>query len=154
MSERQTLPVVPLRGAVVFPGVTVPISIGRASTLRAVEEATKQNQLLFAVAQRENVDKPKPDQLYTMGVIARVVHFQRTPTGLQLLLEGVERARAIEFRDAGEHLNAVALPVQDLAPLQPDDPTFAALFKETRVRAVELGKRRGVPDSIASRIVE
>jgi ATP-dependent Lon protease len=154
MLERQTIPVVPLRGAVVFPGVTVPISIGRASTLRAVEESTKQNQLLFAVAQRENVDKPKPDQLYTMGVIARVVHVQRTPNGLQLLLEGVDRARVIEYRDAGEYLNAVVLEVQDMPPLQPDDPTFAALYKETRVRAVELGKRRGVPDAVASRIVD
>src|SRR5215510_9843180 len=79
MSERQTLPVVPLRGAVVFPGVTVPISVGRASTLRAVEEAAKHNQRLFAVAQRENVDKPKGEHLYAMGVVARIVHMQRTP---------------------------------------------------------------------------
>jgi len=154
MSERQTIPVVPLRGAVVFPGVTVPISVGRASTLRAVEEATKQNQLLFAVAQRENVDHPTGEHLYSMGVVARVVHLQRTPHGLQLLIEGVERARAIEYRESGEHLDAVVLTVQDVPPPQPDDPTFAALFKETRVRALELGKRRGVPDAVASRVVD
>src|SRR5262249_29909983 len=76
------------------------------------------------------------------------------PNGLQLLLEGVDRARVIEYRDAGEYLNAVVLKVQDIPAVQPDDPTFAALFKETRVRAVELGKRRGVPDTIASRIVD
>ena len=154
MSERQTIPVVPLRGAVVFPGVTVPISIGRAATLRAVEEASKNNQLLFAVAQRENVDRPTGDHLYSMGVLARVVHMQRTPNGLQLLVEGLERARVIEYRDAGEHMNAVVLKVQDVPPPQPDDPTFVALFKETRVRAMELGKRKGVPDSIASRVLE
>jgi len=154
MSERQTIPVVPLRGAVVFPGVTVPISIGRASTLRAVEEATKGNQLLFAVAQRENVDRPTGDHLYSMGVVARVVHLQRTPNGLQLLIEGIDRARAVEYRDTGEHTNAVVLTVQDVPPPDAEDPTFAALFKETRVRAVELGKRRGVPDSIASRVLD
>jgi ATP-dependent Lon protease len=154
MSERQTIPVVPLRGAVVFPGVTVPISIGRASTLRAVEEASKNNQLLFAVAQRENVDRPTGDNLYSMGVLARVVHLQRTPNGLQLLIEGVDRARVIEYRDAGEYMQAVVLKVQDVPPPQADDPTFVALHKETRVRAVELGKRRGVPDSVASRVVE
>ena len=110
MSERQTIPVVPLRGAVVFPGVTVPVSIGRASTLRAVEESAKHNQLLFAVAQRENVDRPSGEQLYSMGTIARVVHLQRTPNGLQLLLEGLERARVIEYRDAGEYLTANPLP--------------------------------------------
>jgi ATP-dependent Lon protease len=154
MSERQTLPVVPLRGAVVFPGVTVPISVGRASTLRAVEEAAKHDQRVFAVAQRENVEKPTGEQLYGMGVIARIVHVQRTPNGLQLLLEGVERARAIEFREGGDHISAVVLNVQDVPPPRQDDPNFAALFRETRERAVELGKRRGVPDAIAARIVE
>jgi ATP-dependent Lon protease len=154
MSERQTIPVVPLRGAVVFPGVTVPISIGRASTLRAVEEATKQNSLLFAVAQRENVDRPTGENLYSMGVLARVVHLQRTPNGLQLLIEGVERARAVEYRDAGEYLTAVASKVQDVPPPQADDTTFVALLKETRARAVELGKRRGVPDTVTARVLE
>ena len=154
MSERQTIPVVPLRGAVVFPGVTVPISIGRASTLRAVEEAAKHNQVLFAVAQRENVDRPTGDNLYSMGVLARVVHLQRTPNGLQVLLEGLDRARVIEYRDGGEYMQAVVLKVQDVPPPQAEDPTFVALYKETRVRAVELGKRRGVPDQIAARVVE
>jgi ATP-dependent Lon protease len=154
MSERQTIPVVPLRGAVVFPGVTVPVSIGRASTLRAVEESAKHSSLLFAVAQRENVDKPTGDQLHSMGTVARVVHLQRTPSGLQLLLEGLERARVIEYRDAGEYMQATVLSVQSVPPPQADDPTFVALLKETRVRAVELGKRRGVPDTIATRIVD
>jgi len=154
MSERQTIPVVPLRGTVVFPGVTVPISIGRASTLRAVEEAAKHNQVLFAVAQRENVDRPTGDNLYSMGVLARVVHLQRTPNGLQLLLEGLDRAHVIEYRDAGEYIQAVVSKTADIPPPHPDDPTFVALYKETRVRAVELGKRRGVPDAIASRVVD
>src|ERR1700742_3777334 len=153
MSERQTIPVVPLRGAVVFPGVTVPISVGRASTLKAVEEAAKHNQRLFAVAQRENVDRPTGEQLHGMGVIARIVHAQRTPNGVQLLLEGLERARAIEYRE-GDFISAVTLGVQDVPPPRLDDPNFAALFRETRERAVELGKRRGVPDAIAARVVE
>ena len=154
MSERQSIPVVPLRGTVVFPGVTVPISVGRAATLRAVEEAAKNGQLLFAVAQRENVDRPTGDQLHTMGVLARVVHLQRTPNGLQLLLEGIERARVIEYREASDHLTAVVLKVQDVPPPQADDPTFVALFKETRVRSLELGKRKGVPDNIAARVLD
>src|ERR1700712_1445939 len=133
MSERQTMPVVPLRGAVVFPGVTVPITIGRASTLRAVEEAAKQNQRLFAVAQRENVARPTGDQLYSMSVVARIVHLQRTPNGVQLLLEGIERARVIEVRETGEFMTADVFAVQDIQPPQPDDPTFVALLKETRV---------------------
>ncbi len=154
MSERQSLPVIPLRGSVVFPGVTVPIAVGRSFTLKAVEEASKHGQRAFAVAQRKNVDKPGASELFELGVIVRIVQAQRTQNGLQLLIEGVERARVIEYRDAGDHLSVTVLPVRDLPALSPEDPSYLALFKETRERAVELGKKRGVPDPILARIVD
>jgi ATP-dependent Lon protease len=154
MAERQTLPVVPLRGAVVFPGVTVPIVVGRAFTLRAIEDAAAHGQRFFAVAQRENVDKPSASELHDTGVIARIAHAQRGHNGVQLLVEGLERAKVIEYRDAGDHLNAIVMPLSDVPPLRSDDPSFVALFKEARERAIELGRKRGVPDQILDRIVE
>ena len=72
MGQRQTLPVLPLRGTVIFPGLTAPISAGRPGTLRAIESALKGDRLVFAVAQRDNTDEPTPDILYSMGVIARI----------------------------------------------------------------------------------
>ncbi len=153
MSERQTLPVIPLRGAVVFPGVSVPITVGRAFTLKAIEEASRGDQLVLAVAQRQNVDKPGAAELFDTGVIARIAHIQRGQNGVQLLLEGQTRAKVIEYR-AGEVLHAVVLPLSDVPALQPDDPNFLALFKETRERAVELGKERGVPEEFLTRLVE
>jgi ATP-dependent Lon protease len=52
MAERQTLPVLPLRGTVIFPGITVPIGVGRPGTLRAIETALKGDHLIFTLAQR------------------------------------------------------------------------------------------------------
>src|SRR5688572_31603293 len=72
MAQRQTLPVLPLRGTVIFPGLTAPIAAGRPGTLRAIESALKGERLVFAVAQRDNTDEPTPDILYSMGVIARI----------------------------------------------------------------------------------
>jgi ATP-dependent Lon protease len=154
MSERQTLPVVPLRGAVVFPGVTLPISVGRSFSLRAIEHAAKHDQRVFVVAQRENVDKPEAKHLYPMGVVARITHAQRGQKGVQLLVEGVERARAIEYREVEDRLEAVVLSVQEVPPPDAEDPNFTALFRETRERAIELGKKRGVPDAMLARIVD
>jgi len=88
MAERRTLPVLPLRGTVIFPGITVPIGVGRPGTLRAIETAIKGDHLIFTVAQRENVDEPAPEQLYTMGVIGRIGQVQRGLGGVQLLLQG------------------------------------------------------------------
>ena len=64
MAQRQTLPVLPLRGTVIFPGLTAPIAAGRPGTLRAIEAALRGERLVFAVAQRDNTDEPTPDILY------------------------------------------------------------------------------------------
>ena len=53
MAQRQTIPVLPLRGTVIFPGLTAPIAAGRPGTLRAIESALKGDRLVFAVAQRD-----------------------------------------------------------------------------------------------------
>ena len=88
MAQRQTLPVLPLRGTVIFPGLTQPIAAGRPSTLRAIESALKGDRLVFAVAQRDNTEEPTADILYSMGVIARIGQIQRGLGGVQLLLQG------------------------------------------------------------------
>ena len=73
MSETITLPVLPLRELVLFPGVSMPIAVGRSGTLKAIEAArTSEDQLVLAITQRQNTNKVTPDGLYTIGVIARI----------------------------------------------------------------------------------
>ena len=97
MSERMTLPVLPLREVVLFPGVSMPVGAGRPPTLRAIEAALKsESRLIFAVAQRENVDDVTPGVLYPMGTVAKISQIQRGLGGVQLLLHGetpIPRAR-------------------------------------------------------------
>src|SRR6195952_2557316 len=109
MGQRQTLPVLPLRGTVIFPGLTAPIAAGRPGTLRAIEAALKGDRLVFAVAQRDNTDEPTPDILYSMGVIARIGQIQRGLGGVQLLLQGEQRATALQYvnNPADNYLSAV-----------------------------------------------
>jgi ATP-dependent Lon protease len=153
MSERQTLPVVPLRGTVIFPGFSAPIAVGREATLRAIDAARSGDQLVFAVAQRENVEKPEPGNLYQMGVIARISQFQRSSEGVQLVLEGESRATAIEYRPGDKFMQAVCLRVQEVPPPNVDEPVFLALAQELRERAIALAKKRGVPETVLDRIV-
>src|SRR5687768_9077443 len=72
MAQRQTLPVLPLRGTVIFPGLTAPIAAGRPGTLRAIEAALKGDRLVFAVAQRDNTDEPSAEILYSRSEERRV----------------------------------------------------------------------------------
>src|SRR3954451_18821945 len=148
MAQRQTLPVLPLRGTVIFPGLTQPIAAGRPSTLRAIESALKGDRLVFAVAQRDNTEEPTADILYSMGVIARIGQIQRGLGGVQLLLQGEQRATALQYSTSEGYLTAGAMHTEEMTPLNDHDPAFEALHKEIRVGAAELGERRGLPEEV------
>src|SRR5512132_1046402 len=154
MAQRQTLPVLPLRGTVIFPGLTQPIAAGRPSTLRAIEAALKGDRLVFAVAQRDNTEEPTADILYSMGVIARIGQIQRGLGGVQLLLQGEQRATALQYMTTEGYLSAVTVPAEEMTPQTENDPAFTALQKETRERAAELGERRGLPEEVVHQVLD
>ena len=154
MSTRQTLPVLPLRGTVIFPGLTAPIAAGRPGTLRAIEAALKTDRLVFAVAQKDNADEPDPEILYQTGVIARIGQVQRGLGGVQLLLNGEQRATALQFTTTEGFLSGVVAHTDDLAPIDEKDPAFVALHKEIRERAAELGERRGLPEEVVHQVLD
>jgi len=155
MSERMTLPVLPLREAVLFPGVSTPIGAGRPATLRAIEAALKHDKrLIFAVAQKDNVDDVTPGVLYTTGTIARIGQVQRGLAGVQLILNGEVRGTAIHYSETGGHLEAVIHELADLAPLKADDAAFVALHREARERAAELGEKSGLPEDVVKQVLE
>ena len=155
MSDRYTLPVLPLRDTVVYPGVAVPISAGRPGTVEAVQEALDGDRRLFAVAQRENVDDPAADVLYTVGTVVRIIQTHRVRGGVQLLVQGEERAQAISYESEGEGmLHAVLLEMERQPSPNPDDPAFQALNHELRERAAELGTRRGVPAEALNQLIQ
>ncbi len=154
MSIRQTLPVLPLRGTVIFPGLTAPIAAGRPGTLRAIEAALKGDRLVFAVAQKDNTDEPSPEILYSMGVVARIGQIQRGLGGVQLLLQGEQRATALQYTTTEGYLSAVVTQIDEQTPLDDKDPAFVALYKEIRERAGELGERRGLPEEVVHQVLD
>src|SRR6266513_1288306 len=155
MSERLTLPVLPLREVVLFPGVSTPVGAGRPTTLRAIEAALKSDsRLIFAVAQRENVDTVSPEVLYTTGTIAKISQIQRGLGGVQLLLHGERRGTALHYTDNGRYLEVVVREVDDLAPLNAEDPAFVGLHREARERAAELGQKSGLPEEVVRQVLE
>ncbi len=154
MSERLTLPVLPLRELVLFPGATVPINAGRPGTLRAVERALKdESRLIFTVAQRENNDAVSAANLYTIGAVAKIGQIQRGLGGLQLVLQGEYRATALHYSERDGHLEAILTRAEDLPPIDQNEPLFQAMYKEARERAAELGAKSGLPDDVVRQLL-
>jgi ATP-dependent Lon protease len=150
----QTLPIVPLRQAVILPGVGLPISAGRAQTLRAIEAALKDpDHRVFVVAQRVDTEEVSPDALYTIGTIATLGTVQRGPGGIRVFLQGVARGIMVRTAVSDGYLEATITEAADLLPPDPLDPTFLALHREVRERSAELARKRGVPEEAVEQML-
>ncbi|MEO7192806.1 MAG: endopeptidase La [Vicinamibacterales bacterium] len=101
MDQYETLPVVPLRDVVVFPHMMMPFVIGRPSSTRALEHALTTDKKIFLAAQHDAAtDDPQPADIFTMGCVANIVQSLKLPDGnIKVLVEGVERARAVEWKE-------------------------------------------------------
>jgi ATP-dependent Lon protease len=88
LEERARLPVLPLRGTVVFPSVAAPIAAGRDKTLAAIEHALQGSKRLIAVSQLDaETEEPTPEGLYRIGTVCRIAQMQRVPGGIQLVVQ-------------------------------------------------------------------
>jgi len=101
MESYDTLPIVPLRDVVVFPHMMMPFVIGRPSSTRALEHALSQDKRIFLAAQKDAAnDDPTSNDIYAMGCVATIVQSLRLPDGnVKVLVEGIERARTIEWKE-------------------------------------------------------
>ncbi len=140
------LPIVPMRGAVLFPGVSLPITAARPQTLRAIEAAVRDPEhRVLAVAQRTDTDEVVGDGLFTIGTIATISSLERGLGGVRVALEGRERGIIMRVTPNEGYLVATVSDATELQPLDPKDATFLALHREVRDRAAELATKRGLP---------
>jgi ATP-dependent Lon protease len=157
MSETLNLPVVPLRNAVLLPGVTSPITAGRPGTLRAIEAALNdKDRRVFAVAQRQSGEGEdvSMDSLYTIGTIATVGSIQRSLGSILLLLEGRARGIATRYVTKNGYLEATVQEAREMLALDAKDPAFVALHHEVRERAAELGRKLGLPEEAVGQFLQ
>ncbi len=105
----ETLPMVPLRDVVVFPHMMIPFVIGRPSSIKALDYALVKGKRIFLSAQHDATrDNPGADEIYTLGTICNIVQSLKLPDGnVKVLVEGLDRGRALEFREDAGFLKVV-----------------------------------------------
>jgi ATP-dependent Lon protease len=110
MDVIETLPMVPLRDVVVFPHMMMPFVIGRPSSIKALDYALLKGKRIFLSAQHDATrDNPAPDEIYTLGTICNIVQHLKLPDGnVKVLVEGLDRGRALEFKEEQGFLKVVA----------------------------------------------
>jgi ATP-dependent Lon protease len=107
-APEELLPVLPLRDIVVFPHMIVPLFVGRAKSIRALEEVMTEEKRILLVAQKNaGDDEPSRETIYDVGTVAQVMQLLKLPDGtVKVLVEGLDRARVAEFTDKGEYYEA------------------------------------------------
>ncbi|HHV28289.1 endopeptidase La [Acetivibrio mesophilus] len=97
--KKQVLPLLPLRGLTVFPYMILHFDVGRVKSIKALEEAMINNQLIFLVTQKDaKNDSPDTDDIYTIGTISKVKQLLKLPGDtIRVLVEGISRAEICEF---------------------------------------------------------
>lgn len=104
MDEIKVVPLLPLRGMLVFPGMIINLDVGRDRSIKAVEAAMAVNRKILLVTQREaGTIEPSESDLFTFGVIAEIKQLLKLPNGaLRILVEGLSRAKINTVRDNKE----------------------------------------------------
>lgn len=98
-TPKDVLPLLPLRDVVVYPHLVIPLFVGRAKSVKALEIAVDSGKQILLVAQKSaNQDDPAPEELHEIGTLATILQMLKLPDGtVKVLVEGVSRARVLEF---------------------------------------------------------
>lgn len=138
----QSIPVIPMRNMVVYPGQTLPIVIGRARSRAALEAANKSDSpWLFLVAQRRELDDQEPTakDLFQVGVLARIDRTEGSPThAFQVVITGMSRFKVERYEDKGDHLEVIGSTLDDVNDTDPT--TLNALVAGIKTLADEIFK--------------
>src|SRR5690625_4949073 len=93
VNKIKKVPLLPLRGLIVFPSMVLHLDVGRDKSIAALEKAMVDDQLIFLAAQKKtSIDQPKIDEIYRIGTLAKVNQMLKMPNGtLRVLVEGLDR---------------------------------------------------------------
>ncbi|HHY88170.1 MAG TPA: endopeptidase La [Chloroflexi bacterium] len=122
MDLPESLPILPLRGLVVYPQTAVPLTIGQPRSIRLVDDVVSGKRLIGLVASKDaELDTPGPDDLYQVGTLAMVHRLFRAPDGtVRLLVQGLSRIRVLEYVATEPYLQARV----ELAPEKVSEETL------------------------------
>src|SRR5690606_31991414 len=109
-SRDRVYPVLPLRDIVVFPGMIVPLFVGREKSVKALEEVMRDDKHILVVTQKNaQDDDPEPGQIYETGTIATVLQLLKLPDGtVKVLVEGLHRATIDQYLRTDDYFEAEA----------------------------------------------
>src|SRR3954469_6688389 len=132
------LPILPLRNTVLFPGVVIPITVGRDKSIKLIRDANKGSRMIGVVAQQDvNIEDPTFEQLHKTGTVALIVKMLQMPDGnTTVILQGKKRFILKEEVQSEPYLKAIIEPFKEVKPKE--DKEFKAMVSSIKDMAMSI----------------
>ena len=143
MSKSDFFPCLPLRDIVIFPGMIVPLFVGRDKSIKALNEVMKTNKKIILVTQKDaEIDDPKEENLYSFGCESKILQLLKLPDGtVKALVEGIERIKIIEYGSEKEFLKCSTEIVKDKIDPKEDLLSFSIALIRKLEKLTNLNKK-------------
>ena len=153
-----SVPLLPLRNTVLFPGVVIPITVGRSKSIKLVKDIYKKDKLIGTLAQKDpNADDPEFDELYQVGTIAQIVKVLEMPDGTtSVIIQGKKRFKARKLMQSNPYFTAEVDILEDIKP-QRKNKQFAAIvssLKDLSLKIIQLSSNIPPEASFAVKNIE
>ena len=151
------LPVLPLRNTVLFPGVVLPITVGRDKSIKAVNDAYKTNKLIGVLAQIDStIEDPEIKDLCSIGTVAKIVKLIKMPDGgTTIIIQGKKRFKLVKITTDDPYFKAkVELFEEDIIPLDDDFAAYVSNIKDLASQIVQMSPNLPTEASIILKNIE
>lgn len=151
-TDLTALPLLPLRDVVVFPHMVIPLFVGRPKSIKALESAMESGKQIMLVAQKAAAkDEPKPDDLFDVGCLSSILQMLKLPDGtVKVLVEGAQRASALNIRDNGDYFACEAVPIESSSETSAESEAMRRAVVAQFDQYVKLNKK--IPPEILTSI--
>ena len=135
----EELPILPLRNSVLYPGVVIPITVGRDKSIQLVKEYNRKRKAIGVIAQKEaNVEEPMLNDLYKVGTSAQILKTFEMPDGnVTVIIQGKRRFEVVEATQTEPYLKATVMPYAASEDI-PSTRKFNALIQSVRELAIQV----------------
>lgn len=150
-----TLPLLSVRDVVIFNDMLLPLFVGRKKSIRAVEEAVAKDGFLLIVTQKDpGIENPKPDQIFTVGTVSRILRILKLPDGsIKALVQGIAKARILKYV-LKKSLYRVKIETIVEPPIKKISLEVEALMRNIREHSEKILDLRGEMTSDVSAVLE
>lgn len=150
------LPILPLRNTVLFPGVVLPITVGRDKSIKAVNDAYNKDKLIGVLAQKDaQIEEPGPNDLCNIGTVAKIVKLIKMPDGgTTMIIQGKKRFEMTQMVQEDPYFVAAIRLLEESNEQQDDFPAYISTIKDLATKIIQLSPNIPTEASILLKNIE